>query len=385
MPIIRFFLADTNHPFKNSHSLWNQPLPDRNRHYSTSIENSPPPLTYGEYFNAVADFCASNAWNPIRCALEQTLHRNVAENEISKLDIFLEKHGALYHPARISVAAQGQNISFVVNVAASAEGRRTLPVEIQALKKLQEQRPFDWIPKVYGGTDDPLPMFLADWFDGYHEFHLTHKTDKQTPAIMVWDGDDTPCLLSRTQADTLYRQASMILTTCFDPLTSNQIYPWHHAAGDFVVRIDGEAVDVKLITVRGHAPAPGLEAVPKDDGDLLNNLVAFLLHLSIRMRLDRIDGISQIVWAPETCITPIIDGFFKGMDLTARLSGFPETFPSFFQAYFLNHQLEQVMDLTKQLVQTVFDPQKEETQIVSYNLEQHVRQLFGGIGTHRID
>ena len=384
MPIIRFFLSDANHPMDSGHPLWFQPLPDRNRPCSTPMENSPAPVTYGEYFNTVADFCASNAWRPIRSALEQTLHRSLTENEISGLDIFLVKHGALYHPARISIATQGQDLSFAINVAASAEGRRTLPVEIQALEKLQEKRPFGWIPRVYGGTGDPIPMFLADWFDGYHEFHLTYKAGKKMPAIIVWDGADTPCLLSKTQADSLYRQASMILAACFDPLTSDQIYPWHHAAGDFVVRVKGETVDVKLITVRGHAPAPWLEAAPTDERDLLDNLVVFLLHLSIRMRLDRIDGVSQIVWAPETCVAPIVDGFFKGLDLAGKLSGFPETFPSFFQSYFLHHQPEKVIERSRKLVQTVFNPQGEEAQIVDRHLEKHIRQLCACIGTHEI-
>jgi hypothetical protein len=37
----------------------------------------------------------------------------------------------------------------------------------------------------------------------------------------------------------------MILTACYDPISSRQIFPWHHAAGDFVVRVERERVGVR--------------------------------------------------------------------------------------------------------------------------------------------
>jgi hypothetical protein len=43
-------------------------------------------------------------------------------------------------------------------------------------------------------------MFLGDWFDGFHEFHLTRRPGNNKPAIVVWDGAGRPCLLSEKQA-----------------------------------------------------------------------------------------------------------------------------------------------------------------------------------------
>ena len=63
-------------------------------------------------------------------------------------------------------------------------------------------------------------MFLGDWFDGFHEFHLTRRSDSGGPVIRVWDGADCPCLLSKKQAADVYRTASMILTACYDPITT---------------------------------------------------------------------------------------------------------------------------------------------------------------------
>jgi hypothetical protein len=386
MPSIRFFLADPDHPIDSGHPLWQRPLPDRKATVSPGLLGSGTvPLTYGDYFNAVSDFCASNGWDPILCASRQARQHSVTKDDISQLSIFLEKHGALYHPARIVVTIQNQDLSYVINVAATVEGRRTLPVEIEALKRLGEQRPFGWLPTVYGDALEPVPMFLANWFDGYHEFHLTRQAGKQQPSIMVWDGAASPTLLSERQSAALYRQAAMILTACYDPITTDQIYPWHHAAGDFVLRVEDNTVDVKLITVRGYAPIFTKETAPTDERELLDNLIAFLVLLSIRMRLDRIDGVSEIGWAPDPCLVPMIDGFFKGLDLTARLSGFPDTFPSLFQDYFDRQHPAQLMDMAKQLVSADFGQPREETRILERHLEHHVHQLYRCIGHPKRD
>ena len=52
----------------------------------------------------------------------------------------------------------------------------------------------------------------------------------------------------------VYRQAAFILTLYYDVETFEQIFPWHHAAGDFVVKADEGAVDVRLVTARQYAP-----------------------------------------------------------------------------------------------------------------------------------
>ena len=376
MPSIRFFLATPDHPIDRSHPLWNQPLP--NCPPSVAVDkksDAANTVTYADYFSAVANFCTANAWDPILRAIQRKDNQSITVQDISQLAIFLEKHGALYHPARIQVSTRDRSFTFVVNVAVSSDGRRTLPVECKALIRLGDQRPFDWLPSVYSSKNGPIPMFLADWFDDYHEFHLTRKKDNADLSLIVWDGADPPQRLSEIQKADLYRQAAMILTACYDPITTEQIFPWHHAAGDFVVRVDGNAVDVKLITVRGYAPIFIMEAEPADERALLDNLITFFVHLSIQMRLDRLDGVSEMVWAPENCLAPTIDGFFKGLDLTGRLSGFPDAFPSLFQNYFIHQNPDQLMPLAKQLMQTVFGRQGEIVSLFDLYLERHFDQV----------
>ena len=81
----------------------------------------------------------------------------------------------------------------------------------------------------------------------------------------------------------------------------------------------------------------GSAAKPDDERALLDALVIFFIHLSVRMRLDRLDGVGAVAWAPNHCLAPMIDGFFQGLDLTARINGFPDTFGETFRHYFNRH------------------------------------------------
>jgi hypothetical protein len=270
------------------------------------------------------------------------------------------------------VAVKDQTLFFVVNVAASKYGRRALSREVKALNHLNDQRPFGWFPTVYSFVSDELPMFLGEWFDGFHEFHLTRRPGSDNPAIIVWDGAAAPCLLSEKQTAGLYRNAAMILTACYDPITACQIFPWHHAAGDFVVRVEGEGVTVRLITVRDYVPLSGLAAEPDDERSVLDALVIYFLHLSVRMRLDRLDGVSEVVWASDRSLAPLVDGFLLGLELTARMSGFPETVPDTFRQFFNHHDEADLLAMAGRMTETVFDQRTEERRLIDRHLSCHI-------------
>jgi hypothetical protein len=170
-------------------------------------------------------------------------------------------------------------------------------------------------------------------------------------------------------------QATMILTACYDPITSFQIFPWHHAAGDFVVRLEEKGVTVRLITVRDYVPLVDWAAEPDDERSLLDALVVFFLHLSIRMRLDRLDGVKEVAWASDRCLAPIIDGFFMGLDLTARMSGFPESFPETFRHYFNHHDGADMLAMARRTIMSFFDRKTEERRLTDCHLTSHVQGI----------
>jgi hypothetical protein len=88
--------------------------------------------------------------------------------------------------------------------------------------------------------------------------------------------------------------------------TFRQIFPWHHAAGDFVVRSRDDGVGLRLITARQYAPmVAGVSA--------FDALLFFLLNLSLRTRLDRLDGVGDVVWAEDGCVSATLMGFLEGL------------------------------------------------------------------------
>ena len=380
MPAIACYLGSINEPIGSDHPRWTDPLPDNRRGRRTvgpALGGNA--ITYGDYFGAIIDFCSADDWLIVTRAAGRRLERPLHRDQLIGVSVYLEKHGAYYHPARLNVAVGDQTLSFVVNVATSSAGIATLPQEVEALSRLGVRCPFDWLPEVYGSTRMTLAdggevaMFLGDWFEGYYEFHLTRSTG--TDAMVVWDGADSPTLLQATQRAALYRQVAMILTTCYDPLTSDQIHPWHHAAGDFVVRPESDRLSVRLVTVRNYAPLIGPENEIKDEGQLLDAMVMFVIHLTLRMRLDRLDGIGDVVWAPDSSLTPTLDGFTQGLDLTARLSGLPESFPTLFGKYMEHCRPDRLTEMATPLVNAFFQPGSEERSLVGKNLSSHMTLL----------
>ncbi len=108
-----------------------------------------------------------------------------------------------------------------------------------------------------------LSLFLADWFEGFHEFHLSLDPLDGIQKLVLWDGSPRPNYLSRHQTRHVYIEISKILTLYYNPRTYDQIFPWHHGAGDFVVRVDGDRIEVRLVTVRQYGPL----ADPEDMSD----------------------------------------------------------------------------------------------------------------------
>ncbi|MDL2269059.1 hypothetical protein LJC41_03690 [Desulfosarcina sp. OttesenSCG-928-G17] len=396
MPDIHFYLSSTADPVTPDHPLWDRPLP-RYRNADAGFLSDEADTLYKDYFSAIAAFCESDNWAPVTAAVTSLLERPVTPDRISSIWVFLEKHGAFYHPARLQIQVEGRQFSFVINVAVSACGRKTLPEEIRALSWLHNHRPFGWVPEVYHHRRQTLSngremaFFLRTWFDGYHEFHLSRskpdrpeKKSSENPqdlSMVVWDGAARPTHLSEDRVAAVYQQASLILSACYDLVTTKQIFPWHHAAGDFVVRFTDEGgVSVRLITVRGRAPVLAMpDQKDMDETAILDGLMFFFIHLTLQMRLDREDGVGKVVWAPETTVCPVITGFFQGLDLSAKLSGLPDTFPDFFRQWFIRYPTDALYQRARTVTETFFPGNHEEQQIVARHLKTHLNAVCLGM------
>jgi len=343
------------------------------------------PLSYGSYFNGVRTFLQKDDFSAIRVAIGESLQKNLTLADVEKIDIFLAKHGEFYHPSRIEAFVCGQKRVFVLNVALTPVGRDCIEREFHYLKRLEAEFQVPYLPKVFRLGDVVaenkylLRMFLGEWFEDYSEIHLSEDPADEKRKIVVWDVNGGNYYLSQKEARDVYRQAALILTSYYNLETFEQIYPWHHAAGDFVLKRVNQKIDLKLITVRKYAPffdhKKGLEEGEGRMEILLNGMLVFFLNMVMRMRLDRIDGVGEMVWAGETAVGGAVEGFFQGLASKPSINDFPGPMDDIFRMYLLKITLSELTDLCTAIVQKGYHPQAPETSVLKANLASHAACL----------
>ena len=380
-PRFSYFISPLETPVTQNSAVWQQPLPlSRN----LCGKNSEISISHGEYFCAVRIFLENDGDDVICRALTRRLQQNVKPQDIREIRICLEKHGEFYHPARLEVLACHQKISFVLNVAVSETGIMTIKKEYHCLTKLNDEFPLCFLPEVYGfgevgsGANRKIRMFLGHWLEGYNEFHVSRDPSDKKNKILVWDDIHDRFYLSLEQSADLYRQAAGILTYYYNVESFEQISPWHHGAGDFVVKIDTADLDMKLISVRGYAPLftnlTHLENGEKDVELILQALLIFFLNLSIRMRLDRYDGVGDIIWADQPAVQSTLAGFFDGLALKPSVASMPDSIERCFRYYLSVCTKENLYDLSKAVVKR-FNRHAPEVRVVKQHLKEHVEEL----------
>ncbi len=356
---------------------WNRPLPRDRRGAGGEGEA---PFTHGDYFGTARAFLEGEAREPLRAVLWAAREEPVPEDRPGTLCIDLKKHGAFYHPARVTAA--GFDASFVLNLAVSEPGRAILDREYDLLVRLNRLNRTDAIPRVYArgsaSTEEgqPVRLFLGEWFSGYREFHLS-EDEAGNRRMIVWDDDRSNFYLPPEAVADLYRQVAGILTDLYDPESFHQVHPWHHGAGDFVVKPENGAVSVKLVTVRGYGSAmadPG----EGDPATLLQGLLLFLLNLSIWTRLDRLDGVGEVVWSDPIAVTATASGFFDALARKPVPAALPDTLSRCFRAFLSVCSAADLMAVAESLVDAYPDGAPE-VPVIRPHLDSHIEDLHGAL------
>jgi uncharacterized protein YozE (UPF0346 family) len=378
-PQFSYFLSHKKNPVPKNSQIWNTRIPmsrnQRPNHAGIC-------LSHGVFFIAVRNFLERNKSEILTRAISQHLHRKVTSQDIEEINIYLEKHGEFYHPARIETICHGTAIPFVLNVAVSDSGKHCIQREYGLLKQLHEDFPFSFLPKVYGRghvsiADDDIEMFLGEWFQGYNEFHISLDPTDEKHKILVWDHAQGNYFLSDTQATNLYRQAARILTDYYNVETFEQILSWHHGAGDFVLKCQDNRIDLKLITVRQYGPM-----FENDSGNehpdvelILEALLVFFLNLTIRMRLDRLDGVGAIVWSDDIAVEGTLIGFFEGLALKPPVVSIPGPLMDGFRDHLLSCSQSDLLGLFQAMVDA-YNPRSPEIPVIKKKIKRHVKILF---------
>ncbi|NVL90321.1 MAG: hypothetical protein HWN69_04905 [Desulfobacterales bacterium] len=310
-------------------------------------------------------------------ATGRQLTGDISTADIDEVRIYAEKHGSDYHPARIEVMAGKSCASFVMNVAITPRGKAWLCEEFEVLQYLNSKYDFPFLPRAYFQDKAPLPsmlMFLGDWFQGYHEFHLSVDKADGSQKLVLWDTDKGHYYLSQPLAWQIYSQAAEIMTLYYDVETFEQIFPWHHAAGDFIVKAHEESIDLRLVTARQYA-----SMLDRSDAVSVHEaLLFFLLNLSVRMRLDRLDGVGAVAWADDECVDATLEGFLKGLRIKERKGMIGAGFADAFLQYCGSYTRKDIADRFHALIDTC-DQAAPDIPVIRGHLKRHISKFYSAL------
>ena len=377
LPTIQFYWASPSGPKPMNLERLKSYVPiDR----PNGVSESTYQITYRSYLESIKSVLSRKRDQFMEAIIESQPNDSF---QIEEIRIITEKHGSDYHPARISVLTEQSTVSFVMNVALTNRGRESLTREFDVLRYLDDKFPVRFVPKVYflseiaqlESVDGEIPirMFLGEWFEGFHEFHIADVGEKKSRSVVLWDMDLGYREMSVSESQEIYRLAALILTYYYNANDFSEIFPWHHAAGDFVASMSGDQIRVKLITARQYAPRVSFSEDLSENR--LDGLMLFFASLTIRNRLDRLDGVREIVWADNRCLRATVEGFWAGLQMKVE-SGLCSD-EALLQC---RNMLSSISpeELTQVFVAVVssFDPASPDMPMIRENLADHVLHVF---------
>jgi hypothetical protein len=382
-PKISFHVPGHDGPVAPGTRLWHTALSGNRLTGSAPSRKAAPGLTVGDYFLAARSFLVMDGGRRV-CEAITALTGGCGP--VRAIEISLEKHGAFYHPLKITVKTPAAvPVFLVLNGAVKDPGARLVETEYALLTHLADRVTPGFIPKAFSmGTiscDNGLVrFFLGEWFDGFYEFHVTQTPGGQK--VVLWKADGSHEPMSWQAATGLYEKIAYVLTAYYDIHTGHAIYRWHHAAGDFVACPLYKGFDVRLITVRGLAPIIEMPSKTASPGvRLLFCLLFYFVNMTVRMRLDREDGTGPLVFLPEIVLDASIDGLFQALDDRAadRLAGescagVPPDLPAAFLGFVKGFKSGQLVEMLAGLMDDWY-PDAAEQSLVRENMPAHCRRI----------
>ena len=333
------------------------------------------PATYGDYVGVMEALFGKGAG-----FLERLLQKSGhSDAEVTHLSISILKHGHFYHPAKMVVSlSSGKDLCFVINLAVTEKAVACIKNEFQLFDMLCQRS--EALPEMYlleevssGGHH--LAVMVGQWFEGYWEFHQTRQTGRGE--VVVW-AEPHHVFLTESKALNIYKKSAEILTRLYNPKTFEAVQPWHHAAGDFVLSLDRDDLDIKLITVRQYTAIADVDE--KDPEDYLEAALLFFMLLSFRNRLDRCDGIGEVAWIEGAVVQATLNGFLKGLKGRKDVGPFEGEFGEWVRLYFKKQDTEDLMGCAAFVVNSL-NPEASEMETLKKHFSLHVEEVAAEIAT----
>ncbi len=138
------------------------------------------------------------------------------------------------------------------------------------------------------------------------------------------------------------------------------------------------AIDVRLVTAREYRPLFG--SPPSDLEGLLNACLVFLLQISLRTRLDRLDGTGDMAWSGPEAIGATVDGVLASLAEKPFPDVLPLPFAELFGRFLSRCPAGLLEGLCADVVARSFAPGSAERDLARAGLSEHVRLLAGVFG-----
>jgi len=372
--VFAHFVVGPQGPTACPRHLLGQKLPTKR---PLSLEKATFSITMESYFEAIEHFITINL-ESLRNVIA-AIHEEVAP-VIQNIRVVAEKSGSDYHPARLIVDSGSKKTCFAVNAAMTPRGLMRIDSEFDSMQFLVRHFRRKFVPSVYfsgafllSKSGLELKMFLTEWFEGYHEFHLAQDAGSREIHATLWETQHRISQLTERELRLIYQQAAHILTYYYDVAAYLEIYPWHHAAGDFVVSRTGNEIDVKLIAARQYASRftgghPG-------DSPVLEAAAVFLANLTIRMRLDRNHGVGEILWGPSHCVQDTILGFLSGLSAQIEEGRVPKLLCQQIVEFLRMIGPERLAEIFACVIDS-YDPGAPDLKTIHDNSGEHVFEVF---------
>jgi hypothetical protein len=273
-----------------------------------------PFLFLGDYMYAVKKFILDEKSN----ILIRIFDKHTSPDHIQKIKICSEKHGALYHISSVEISIGDAARKLCIISALSEKAQKYMTAEFQLLRDLRKKYDYLYIPEAFsmrnigcntGNGEVRFLMLCTEWFEDYHEWHLAPNNGQFLP--FIWDLKHGYRFVSFENSFEVYKQIALILTLYYNPNDFRQILSWHNSAGDFVVRIHNGMVDVKLTTIREYG---SLTNIPEGLNPMIA-MVYFFIILTLKIRLDKLNGVGDVVWAGTYSVEACLKGFFRALKI----------------------------------------------------------------------